>query len=87
MEGHLSLPTPQRRTQTESVSEALRYGQQKYPSPAKTRVPGLEPAHDLVSLADYRLRHAFYRAWMWKAKRWSGGGVEEWPLGEGMEVL
>ncbi|CAK9030846.1 Phospholipase D (PLD) [Cleaved into: Phospholipase D catalytic chain [Durusdinium trenchii] len=37
------------------------YGQQKYPSPAKTRVPGLEPAHDLVSLADYRLRHAFYR--------------------------
>eukprot|EP00913_Durusdinium_trenchii_P022621 g21244.t1 len=63
------------------------YGQQKYPSPAKTRVPGLEPAHDLVSLADYRLRHAFYRAWMWKAKRWSGGGVEEWPLGEGMEDI
>eukprot|EP00434_Breviolum_minutum_P014451 symbB.v1.2.012742.t1/scaffold878.1/size155624/13 len=37
------------------------YGQQKYPNPSETRVPGLQPPNDLVHLQDYRQRHAYYR--------------------------
>ena len=39
------------------------YGNDLYPAPGK-RMPGREPepAHEMVTLADYRLRHASYRA-------------------------
>ncbi|WP_076070654.1 alkaline phosphatase D family protein [Sphingomonas montana] len=39
------------------------YGNDTYPAPGK-RMPGREPepAHEMVTLADYRLRHASYRA-------------------------
>eukprot|EP00435_Cladocopium_sp_Y103_P026047 s1176_g6.t1 len=37
------------------------YGRQYYPEPSETRVPGLQPANDVVHLQEYRKRYAFYR--------------------------
>ena len=48
------------------VLQFYEYGVEDYPSPSQAvryeREPlGLQPAHEIISLSDYRRRHALYR--------------------------
>ncbi|CAE7517823.1 pld [Symbiodinium pilosum] len=37
------------------------YGEDHYPDPSETVVPGIQPSKDVVTLQEYRQRHAHYR--------------------------
>lgn len=37
------------------------YGPDHYPGPGETIKPGLQPKHEIITLEDYRQRHAMYR--------------------------